>query len=65
MSGRQSAAADQAVRLVRAGLSFRAAAAKAGCSLSTAQRACAAAGVVSANRVGRPAQQIALFDSRL
>ena len=57
MAGRQSAAADKAVRLVRAGLSFRAAAAKAGCSLSTTQRACAAAGVVSSKKVGAQSKE--------
>ena len=36
-------------------LSYRAAAQQAGVSLSTCQRACAAAGVASSNPVGRPA----------
>jgi len=54
MSGRPTEAAKRAAKLVAAGLSYRAAAQKAGVSLSTCQRACAAAGVSSANPVGRP-----------
>jgi len=55
MSGRSTEAAHLAARLVAGGLSYRAAAQQAGVSLSTCQRACAAAGIASANPVGRPA----------
>lgn len=55
MAGRPTEAALRAAQLVAAGLSYRAAARQAGVSLSTCQRACAAAGVVSSNPVGRPA----------
>jgi transposase len=56
MAGRPTEAALRAAQLVAAGMSFRAAAQQAGVSLSTCQRACAAAGVASSNPVGRPAQ---------
>lgn len=54
MSGRPSAAADKAARYVANGLSYRAAAAKAGVSLSTCQAACQRLGIVSSLPVGRP-----------
>lgn len=59
MAGRPSAAADRAAQLVAQGLSYRAAAAKAGVSLSTCQRACERLGIVSRLPVGRPRQPAA------
>lgn len=57
MSAHKPRAAAKAARLVAAGLSYRAAAKAAGVTLSTCQRACAAAGIRSANAVGRPRKQ--------